>query len=269
MNPILSTAQHWLVNHPKILNFSWTPALTFASTPQFLILTVLTYLTFTLLLSHNPISLPIIAPNLLKPITAIHSLTLLLLSLIMALGCTLSIIHHHTHDHDHDLTHIICFPPYTKPSGPLFFWAYIFYLSKILEFVDTLLIILSNSIQRLTFLHVYHHATVVIMCYLWLSTSQSLFPIALVTNAGVHVLMYLYYFLCAMGIRPRWKRLVTDCQIVQFVISFLISSLMVYYHFSGVGCSGIWSWCFNAVFNASLLALFLDFYLKSYAKKKV
>ncbi|XP_050209658.1 uncharacterized protein LOC126660290 [Mercurialis annua] len=264
MNPILSTAQQWLVNHPKILNFSWTPGLTFGSTPQFLILTVLTYLTFTLLLSHNSISFPI-GPNFLKPITAIQSFTLFLLSLIMAIGCTLSIIYHHKHD----LTHIICFPPHTKPSGPLFFWAYIFYLSKILEFVDTLLIILSNSIKRLTFLHVYHHSTVVIMCYLWLSTCQSLFPIALVTNAGVHVLMYWYYFLCAMGIRPRWKRLVTDCQIVQFVISFLISSLMVYYHFSGVGCSGIWGWCFNAVFNASLLGLFLDFHLKSYARKKV
>ncbi|EEF30954.1 hypothetical protein RCOM_0065530 [Ricinus communis] len=66
--------------------------------------------------------------------------------------------------------------------------------------MDTLLIILSNAIKRLTFLHVYHHATVVII---------------------------------------------------------------------GVGCSGIWGWCFNAVFNASLLALFVDFHFKSYAKKNI
>ncbi|KDO43464.1 hypothetical protein CISIN_1g0456431mg, partial [Citrus sinensis] len=94
------------------------------------------------------------------------------------------------------------FPPTISPSGPLFFHAYIFYLSKIHEFLDTLLIILSNSIQRLTFLHVYHHATVVVMCYLWLQTKQSLFPIALVTNASVHVIMYGYYLLCVMGLLP-------------------------------------------------------------------
>ncbi|KDP38885.1 hypothetical protein JCGZ_05042 [Jatropha curcas] len=262
MNPILSTLQYWLVNHPNILHFSWTPGQTLGSTPQFLSFTVLTYLFLTFLLSYA--SLPSLGPHFLKPITALHSFTLFLLSFIMASGCIFSIIYHAP-----DLHHIICFPPHTSPSGPLFFWAYIFYLSKILEFIDTLLIILSNSIKRLTFLHVYHHATVVIMCYLWLNTSQSLFPIALITNSVVHVLMYYYYLLCAMGVRPKWKRLVTDFQIVQFVFSFAVSCLMLYYHFTGLGCSGMWGWCFNAIFNASLLVLFVNFHGKSYAKKKI
>ncbi|KAL5787458.1 hypothetical protein ACOSP7_004407 [Xanthoceras sorbifolium] len=264
MDSVTSTLKYWLVNHPKIINFTWNQGHTFASTTPFLTLTVLTYLSLTWTLSRM-IPLPIsLGPRIIKPITALHSLTLLVLSLIMALGCTLSIIYHPSHP----LHHIVCFPPKTPPTGPLFFWAYIFYLSKILEFVDTLLIILSNSIQRLTFLHVYHHATVVVMCYLWLSTSQTLFPVALVTNATVHVVMYLYYLLCAVGIRPKWKRLVTDFQIVQFVFSFAVSGLMLYYHFTGLGCSGIWGWCFNAVFNASLLALFVDFHGKSYDKRR-
>lgn len=106
------------------------------------------------------------------------------------------------------------------------------------------------------------------MCYLWLHTSQSLFPVALITNATVHVVMYLYYFLTAVGKRPRWKRLVTDCQIVQFVFSFMVTGLMVYYYFVGDGCAGMWGLCFNGVFNASLLALFVDFHGKSYAKRK-
>uniref|UniRef100_A0A2P2N0Q6 very-long-chain 3-oxoacyl-CoA synthase n=1 Tax=Rhizophora mucronata TaxID=61149 RepID=A0A2P2N0Q6_RHIMU len=80
--------------------------------------------------------------------------------------------------------------------------------------------------------------------------------------------MYYYYLSCAMGVRPRWKRLVTDCQIVQFVFSFAVSVLMLYYHFTGLGCSGIWGWCFNAVFNASLLVLFADFRSKSYSKRR-
>ncbi|KAJ4717053.1 elongation of fatty acids protein 3-like [Melia azedarach] len=258
----MNSSSIFLLNHPKILNFTWTQPQTVASSPHFLSLTILSYLSLTFLLSHYSFSLP---ANILKPITALHNFTLLLLSLIMAVGCTLSIIFHHPPLPFH---HIVCFPHNTPPTGPLFFWAYIFYLSKILEFVDTLLIILTNSIQRLTFLHVYHHATVVVMCYLWLQTSQSLFPIALVTNASVHVIMYYYYLLCAMGIRPKWKRLVTDCQIVQFVFSFVVSGLMLHYHFTTTGCSGISGWCFNAVFNASLLALFVDFHGKSYAKAK-
>ncbi|KAK5842063.1 elongation of fatty acids protein 3-like [Gossypium arboreum] len=261
MDQIYSSLQYWLVNHPKILHFQWTEGQTLGSTPLFLALTVLSYLTLTLLLSRAP--LPSLGPNILKPITALHSLNLFLISLIMAVGCTLSII-----SLPSPLSHIICFPPNTPPTGPFFFWANIFYLSKLLEFIDTLLIILSNSKQRLTFLHVYHHGTVVVMCYLWLRTSQSLFPVALVTNATVHLIMYFYYLLCAMGIRPKWKRLVTNCQIVQFMFSFMVSVMMLYYHFSGLGCSGMLGWCFNAVFNASLLALFLDFHGKSYAAKQ-
>ena len=71
-----------------------------------------------------------------------------------------------------------------------------------------------------------------------------------------------------MGLLPKWKRLVTDCQIVQFVISFVVSVLMLYYNFTGFGCSGILGRCFNAVFNASLLTLFVNFHSEDYAKKK-
>ncbi|XP_022155013.1 elongation of fatty acids protein 3-like [Momordica charantia] len=257
MNQIVSVLEPWLVNHPIILNFQWIEGRTLGSTPLFLTLTVCSYLSLSLLLRHVP--LPSISPAFLAPISALHNLTLLLLSLLMAVGCSLSALRH-AHS-------VVCLPPPTSRSGPLFFWAHLFYLSKILEFVDTLLIILSGSFRRLTFLHVYHHSTVPIMAYLWLHTAQSLFPVALVTNATVHVVMYGYYFLCSVGVRPTWKRLVTDCQILQFVFSFVASGWMLYEHFGGsaAGCSGIWGWCFNAVFNASLLALFLNFHFKSYA----
>ncbi|KAK1404500.1 GNS1/SUR4 membrane protein family [Heracleum sosnowskyi] len=184
----------------------------------------------------------------------------------MALGCSLSIYHQMP-----NYRWIFCFPPnQILPRGPIFFWANVFYFSKILEFIDTLLIILGgrNDRRRLSFLHVYHHTVVVVMCYVWLATRQSLFPVALVTNAGVHVIMYSYYLLCGLGKRPWWKRAVTDCQIVQFVFSFCMSGVMLYYHFYSGGCCGIWGWCFNAVFNASLLALFLNFHSKNYEAKK-
>lgn len=44
--------------------------------------------------------------------------------------------------------------------------------------------------KPLSFLHVFHHAMVVVMAYLWLEAGQSLQQIALLTNTGVHVVMY-------------------------------------------------------------------------------
>ncbi|XP_027159759.1 putative elongation of fatty acids protein DDB_G0272012 [Coffea eugenioides] len=266
MDSLYSSIHYWLVDQPLVSQFEWKQGHTFASTTLFLTLTVLTYLTLTYALNRFPL-LPTLSPNTLRLVTAAHNLILCLASLVMAVGCTLSTLHQMPHN---DWTWAVCFPANnTPPRGPTFFWAQVFYLSKILEFIDTLLIILSGSrSRRLSFLHVYHHAVVVIMCHLWLSTSQTLFPVALVTNASVHVLMYAYYLLAALGQRPRWKRLVTDCQIIQFVFSFGISGLMLYYHFTGLGCSGMLGWCFNAVFNASLLYLFVDFHSKNYANKK-
>ncbi|KAK4743266.1 hypothetical protein SAY87_001267 [Trapa incisa] len=258
---LLSTIQYWLVHHPTVSGFTWSPGHTFASTPLFLVVTVVSYLAVTYLLVL--LRFPPLPSVVLKPVTAVHNLTLAALSLLMAAGCALS-----AHFQATDRRWIFCFPAgETPPIGPTFFWAYVFYLSKILELVDTILIVLSGSIQRLTFLHVYHHSTVLVMCFVWLHTSQSLFPVALITNASVHVLMYGYYFLSGIGLRPRWKKAVTNCQIVQFVFSFLVSGLMLRYHFFFGGCSGIWGWCFNAVFNASLLILFVDFHVKSYARK--
>ncbi|THU69789.1 hypothetical protein C4D60_Mb08t18110 [Musa balbisiana] len=54
------------------------------------------------------------------------------------------------------------------------------------------------------------------MCYVWLSTSQSLMPIAHVTNAAVHVAITAD---CCWPLR--WKRAITELQIAQFVFSYL------------------------------------------------
>lgn len=266
MLTLYSTIRYWLVDHPTISHYEWKPNQTPGASPVFVGATVITYLTITLSLHRFPL-LPNLLPSALRLITAAHNLILCLLSLVMAIGCTLSALHQTPPNQP---TWAICFPAgRTPPRGPTFFWAHVFYFSKIFEFVDTLLVLVSGSrSRRLSFLHVYHHAVVVVMCYVWLASSQSLFPVALVTNATVHVVMYAYYLLCAVGIRPRWKRLVTDFQIVQFVFSFLISGWMLRLHFSGSGCEGIRGWCFNAVFNASLLALFVDFHFKNYANKK-
>ncbi|KFK38108.1 hypothetical protein AALP_AA3G070500 [Arabis alpina] len=263
MASVYSTLTYWLVKHPNIANFTWTEGETLGSTIFFVSVVVSVYLSATFLLRFAIGSLPSLGPRILKPITAVHSLILFLLSMIMAAGCALSI----TSDLKGSFFHLVCFPVDVKPTGPLFFWAQVFYLSKILEFGDTILIILGRSFQRLSFLHVFHHTSVVVMCYLWLRTRQSMFPVGVVTNSTVHVFMYGYYFLCAVGSRPKWKRFVTDCQLVQFAFGLGLSVWMLQEHLFGSGCSGIRGWYFNAAFNVSLLALFYNFHSKNYVKK--
>lgn len=262
MGSMLRNVEYWLVHHPTISHFEWKRGHTWGASPLFLSLAVFSYLSAVALLRRSSSSSSV-KSHILRPISAVHSLVLLLLSLAMAVGCSLSAYFQMPNPY-----WIFCFPSgRTPPRGPVFFWAYVFYLSKILEFLDTLLILLGR--RRLSFLHVYHHAVVVVMCYVWLEAAQSLLPLALVTNAAVHTLMYAYYLLAAAGRRPAWKRVVTDVQIGQFVFSFAASGVMLYLHLTGPssGCSGIRAWCFNALFNASLLLLFLDFHSKNYSQK--
>ncbi|GAB2227416.1 hypothetical protein Droror1_Dr00009237 [Drosera rotundifolia] len=258
MPPFAAAAKHHLFDNPTIAAFEWNPDSTPLSSLHSLIITVTTYLSLTFLPLR--LRLPPLPAASLRVLSTLHNLCILSVSVMMAVGCSVAVITGLENKRE-----VLCFPVGTVRKGPVFFWAYVFYLSKILEFVDTLLIMLSGSLRRPSFLHVYHHATVVIMCYIWLETAQSLFPVALVTNATVHAVMYSYYLLSGIGIRPRWKRAVTDCQIAQFGFSFLVSGVMLWYHFgSEAGCSGFKGWCFNAVFNASLLYLFLDFHSKNY-----
>ncbi|KAG8062213.1 hypothetical protein GUJ93_ZPchr0003g18394 [Zizania palustris] len=251
-----------LVDQPAVASFRWQPGRTPASTPAFAAAVVCAYLAAVFLLHRRVLPLPALAPRALRAVSALHNAVLLALSAAMAAGCVLSVAATAPSP-----WWAFCFPPggATAAAGPVFFWAHVFYLSKIYELGDTLLILLGR--RPLTLLHVYHHAVVIIMCYLWLATRQSLMAIALVTNATVHVVMYGYYLCCSLGLRwpPRWKRAVTELQIVQFLFSFAASVVMLWRHFAAGGCEGMTGWVFNAVFNASLLALFLDFHGAAYA----
>lgn len=83
-------------------------------------------------------------------------------------------------------------------------WAYLFYLSKYYELFDTVFLVLRK--RPLTFLHVYHHAIVLPMC--WYAINQGIIMgwITCFNNAFVHVIMYYYYGQQARGIKDIWWR---------------------------------------------------------------
>jgi len=94
--------------------------------------------------------------------------------------------------HDYSVHHIICMPYGELASGVSIFCAALFSIFKILEFGDTMFLILRR--RPISFLHVYHHSTVLIYAWYCLIT---LYPIANIfgtVNATVHTIMYGYFF---------------------------------------------------------------------------
>ncbi|XP_021837318.2 uncharacterized protein [Spinacia oleracea] len=263
MEAFIRMAKYWLVYHPNISNFEWKRGITTASSIHFLIFTDLSYIFLTLLWNYwsfRPLSIP------LRLISAVYNLFSFFLAVLMVVGCSLSTLSQMPNPN-----WIFCFPANQTPTrGPVFFWGYVFYLSKILEFTDTILILLSDTkARRLSFLHVFHHSMGLIMSYIWIDAPQSLLPLGVVTNASVHTVMYLYYLMCSFGVRPSWKKMVTDIQITQFVCWFFTSGIALYHHLVKYPCSGpIYAWLFCAFVIISLLFLFLDFYWKTYNYKQ-
>ncbi|PIK33878.1 putative elongation of very long chain fatty acids protein 4 isoform X1, partial [Apostichopus japonicus] len=90
-----------------------------------------------------------------------------------------------------------------------------FYFSKLVEFADTFIFMLRKKNNQISFLHVYHHATMPMLWWVgvrWVAGGASYFSATV--NCFIHILMYSYYFLSALGpwIQPFlwWKRYLTS-----------------------------------------------------------
>ncbi|CAL1286996.1 unnamed protein product [Larinioides sclopetarius] len=148
---------------------------------------------------------------------------------------------------------------YTAPG-------YLLYEVKFLDLLDTVLFVLRKKQSQVTFLHVFHHAGMCLGFY-WGLTNLHLNPsfymaIIFAINTPVHVIMYTYYGLSAIGPHMQkylwWKKHLTRLQIGQlfFILCYMVHGFLT-------GCEEMGRIELYALIYAIMtLILFLNFYRK-------
>ncbi|GAB6030858.1 hypothetical protein CHUAL_007695 [Chamberlinius hualienensis] len=144
-----------------------------------------------------------------------------------------------------------------------------FFFSKAIELLDTVFFILRKKNQQITFLHVYHHCTMLSMWWVgvkYVAGGEAYFPAMI--NSFVHIFMYAYYGLSVFGesVRPFlwWKRYLTQLQLTQFV-GIILHVIYGLFH----DCTfPTWMMFFGIFYCSTLTILFLNYYFKTYTKRK-
>ncbi|KAK8756606.1 hypothetical protein V5799_000690 [Amblyomma americanum] len=146
-------------------------------------------------------------------------------------------------------------------------WWYCFV--RIADFMDTVFFVLRKKNAQITFLHVIHHFLVVLSGWMYMNLGgDGHTALGGFVNACIHVIMYSYYFLAALGPSVQkylwWKRYLTKLQIAQFVGLMMHMSITLFYD-----CGYPRPLALIALSQGFLgLGLFINFYVQSYLKPK-
>ncbi|KAH6929093.1 hypothetical protein HPB50_023391 [Hyalomma asiaticum] len=146
-------------------------------------------------------------------------------------------------------------------------WWYLYV--RIADFLDTFFFLARKKFSQISALHVIHHFLVVLSGWVWLNfCSEGQGLLGLLINQAVHVIMYTYYFLAALGpaVRPYlwWKRYLTRLQIAQFVFALVHISIPIFYDCGYPKALSI----FGVAQLILGLVLFINFYVQTYVWKK-
>ncbi|XP_077471131.1 elongation of very long chain fatty acids protein 1a [Stigmatopora argus] len=150
--------------------------------------------------------------------------------------------------------------------------AWMFFFSKFIELLDTVFFVLRKKQNQITFLHVFHHS---VMPWSWwwgvmLTPVGGMGSFHAMVNSMVHVIMYTYYGLAAVGPRFQkflwWKKYMTGIQLTQFIV---VSVHISQYYFMEK-CDyqvPLWIhviWMYGVLF----FFLFSNFWLQAYIRGK-
>ena len=154
-------------------------------------------------------------------------------------------------------------------DGACGLWVQLFIFSKIPELWDTFYIVARQ--RPLLFLHWYHHVTVLLYCWHSYATEapQALYFVAM--NYSVHAIMYGYYCLMALKMKPKWipPVLITIAQLSQMVVgtSVQLFSMYLYYTKGEATNLNLSNLVAGAIMYGSYFALFFQFFWNRFVVK--
>lgn len=200
---------------------------------------------------------------------ALHNAVLAIFSAIVAWNSWPVIWQHYQH--------YGAFDTYCDPHGTLWSpspggadfgaWAFIFYISKYYEFVDTWILVLKGKPP--SFLQVYHHTGIAFCMWVGVLSQSSWLKAVILLNSIIHTLMYTYFFI--KTVRPQTEiksaKYLTTMQIGQFFTGIFYSAAVLY---MGERCdtqSSRFGLACLQLYGYGLIALFMAFAKRKYKKK--
>lgn len=210
----------------------------------------------------------------LKWIMVIWNLFLAVISLFMFVGTLVPIAYRIMFVSKENIWRNICDVEKLHFSGPSGsnFWGYIFTLTKFIELIDTLFLILKNPKRDVAFLHWFHHATVLLFTWYAAYSTYSAGFCFILMNSLIHTFMYYYYFLKELGYNPSWALPLTLGQISQMFFGILFNGVWFYQWYHGEDCTGenpreIFVACL--LMYGAYLYLFVRFFVRRYITKEI
>nr|QBO55933.1 elongation of very long chain fatty acid 9c [Brachionus rotundiformis] len=144
-----------------------------------------------------------------------------------------------------------------------------YYIMKLVDLIDTVIFAFRKKSNQISFLHVFHHSSMVINSWCgvkWVAGGQTFFLCCL--NSLVHSIMYGYYGLSACGPSVQkylwWKKYLTQLQLVQFFV--IMTHAVVNIFQKNCAYQKGYSIAF-VLYGVFITSLFLNFYHKSYSKQ--
>ncbi|XP_046390288.1 elongation of very long chain fatty acids protein AAEL008004-like isoform X2 [Ischnura elegans] len=144
-----------------------------------------------------------------------------------------------------------------------------YYFSKFTEFMDTIFFVLRKKNQHVSTLHVIHHGCMPMSVWFGVKFTpgghSTFFGLL---NTFVHIIMYFYYMMAAMGPKYQkyiwWKKYLTSLQMVQF-IAIMVHAFQLLFVDCNYPRAFVWWIGMHAVM---FFFLFSDFYKQAYRHKR-
>ncbi|KAK9053191.1 hypothetical protein SSX86_029823 [Deinandra increscens subsp. villosa] len=262
---------YYLSEHPSIVNFRWSHTQSWGSTWSFLFTSISAYLLLSIIL--NLLLFTRRRPVPLGPIPAVHSLAMAVISATIFTGILFSTAAEirdtrwfWRRNKTTAFQWLLCLPLGTRSSGRVFFWSYIFYLTRFLHTLRTFIAILRR--RRFSVFRLVNHSVVIVTSFIWLEFSQSFQILAILLTTSIYSAVYGYRFWTAIGLRGACFPFVINCQMLLLGCNLVCHMGVLMLHLKKGGCNGIGAWGFNSVLNVAVLFVFLNFYVKSRRTKR-